>query len=114
MSSRNEDRFLERSKLMILAVVARVCDVPVALVESECTKKRVNWEGKGKKEAGQTASFQVDHLSHGDPNDTLWPARGGVGPHTFEGLPRECRMGRAGGSCEATRSPFGGEPLQMS
>ncbi len=49
MSSRNVDRFLERRKLMILAVVARVWDVLVATVESVCTSRQGIWAGKEKK-----------------------------------------------------------------
>jgi hypothetical protein len=40
VSSRNVDRFLDGSKLMILAVVTWVCNVPVMLVESGCASKR--------------------------------------------------------------------------
>jgi len=56
---------------------------------------------------GQTASVLVDHLSHGDRGDAVWPAsRVACSSEAERGI---CKEKRAGGSCEAARSPLGGK-----
>jgi hypothetical protein len=54
---------------MILAVVARVCIVPVTPVESESTKNRGLWVD-GKK-SRPDCIIPRHHLSHDDANDTI-------------------------------------------
>ena len=88
MSSRNVDRFPERRKLMILAVVVRVCDVRVVMVESECPNNREFWVER--KRSRPDSILPGHHLSHGNPNETIWPARSGVVSHSSEDDSRLC------------------------
>ena len=83
-------------ELMILAAMAQVWGDPIESVESRRCKKGTVM-GEGAKKAGQTASFQVDHLSHGDPNDTFWPASSSGTLGDFEGRFPRYRDGASGG-----------------
>jgi hypothetical protein len=95
LSSWNVDRFPERSKLMILAVVARVCKALVAGVESEWRKNRGLWVER--KTSRPDSILPGHHLSHDDPNDTIWPARSGVGPRISHGPITAVEDGASGG-----------------
>jgi hypothetical protein len=54
---------------MILAVVARVCDVLVTPVESGWTKTWGLWVDE--KSSRPDSIIPGHHLSHDDPNDTI-------------------------------------------
>jgi hypothetical protein len=67
----------------------------------------IGW--RTKKSRPEEGSPRNDHLSHGHFSGTfLRPARSVGGPILEAAISYE--MGRAGGSCEATRSPLGGKP----
>jgi hypothetical protein len=135
----NLDRIPERSELMILAMLTRVWDAPVEAVGAGW---RESWKTRrGVQEAGQVTSSGPGRGDPAGSTDTApgaqqrkparqHPSRSTTspmvtrtilsgrldpawGPRTSRGRTRQCRMGRAGGSCEATRSPLGGKSTRL-
>jgi hypothetical protein len=65
--------------------------------------------GRKKKSRPEDGNPENDHLSHGHSRRTiLRPARLGRSGSELSAA-SACETGRAGGSCEATRSPLGGK-----
>ena len=104
-SRRSVDRFPEGRKLMILAVVPRVYDVPVATVEAAWARNRGEWVKR--KTAGQTASFQVTTspmMTRTIPSGRLVPAW--VLPAREDHLRRWRKEGERGGRARQPARPL--------